>query len=202
MTIASHSAIINCGEVIDIKSTIKTKDMILIAMFTALITAGAFIRIPVPVCPFTLQFLFTTLAGIILGKNKGTAATALYVVLGLTGLPVFAGGGGLAYVLQPTFGYLIGFIAGTYITGFIAHNAKSNVKRILFGCFAGLAVVYALGMTYYYLISALYLHKPIGVGSLFLYCFVLAAPGDIALCVLSAGLSKRLMPVIHVKGRI
>ena len=75
-------------EVIDINNINKTKSMVLTAMFTALITAGAYIRIPVPICPFTLQFLFTTLAGIILGKNKGAAATALYVILGLAGLPV------------------------------------------------------------------------------------------------------------------
>lgn len=176
--------------------------MVLTAMFTALITAGAYIRIPVPVCPFTLQLLFTTLAGIILGKNKGAAATALYVILGLAGLPVFTGGGGIGYVLQPTFGYLIGFIAGSYITGCIAHSGKPDTKHILIGCFTGLAVVYALGMLYYYMISAVYLRDPIGIGALFLYCFVLAVPGDIALCLLSTTLAKRLMPVIYAKGTI
>ncbi|SHM60161.1 biotin transporter BioY [Ruminococcus flavefaciens] len=189
-------------EVIDINNANKTKNMVLTAMFTALITAGAYIRIPVPVCPFTLQFLFTTLAGIILGKNRGAAATALYVVLGLAGLPVFTGGGGIGYVLQPTFGYLIGFIAGSYITGAIAHSGKASAKRILMGCFAGLAVVYAMGMIYYYMISAVYMHEPIGLGTLFLYCFVLAVPGDIVLCILSAALAKRLMPVIHAKGTV
>lgn len=197
-----HSDIILSEGVIDIKNTNKTRGMVLTAMFTALITAGAYIRIPVPVCPFTLQFLFTTLAGIILGKNRGAAATALYVVLGLAGLPVFTGGGGLSYVLQPTFGYLIGFIAGSYITGAIARSEKSDTKRILIGCFSGLAVVYAFGMIYYYMISAVYLHDPIGIGALFLYCFVLAVPGDIALCILSAALAKRLMPMLREKGTV
>ena len=189
-------------EVIKINNANKTRSMAMTAMFTALITAGAYIRIPVPVCPFTLQFLFTTLAGLILGKNRGAAASALYVALGLAGLPVFTGGGGLAYVLQPTFGYLIGFIAGSYITGAIARSGKADTRRLLTGCFAGLAVVYALGMIYYYVISAVYLNEPVGIGALFLYCFVLAVPGDIALCILSAALAKRLMPVIHAKGTV
>ena len=103
---------------------------------------------------------------------------------------------------QPTFGYLIGFIAGSYITGAIAHSGKPDTKRILSGCLAGLAVVYALGMLYYYMISAVYLRDPIGIGALFLYCFVLAVPGDIALCLLSTALAKRLMPVIYAKGII
>lgn len=183
--------------VIVINNINKTKSMVLTAMFTALITAGAYIRIPIPVCPFTLQFLFTTLAGLMLGKKRGALATALYVMLGLAGLPVFTGGGGIGYVFQPTFGYLIGFIAGSYISGAIAHRKKPSSKRILIGCFAGLAVVYAFGMLYYYMISALYLHDPIGIGALFLYCFVLAVPGDIALCLLSAILVKHLMPVIR-----
>ena len=172
------------------------------ALFTALITAGAYIRIPIPVCPFTLQFLFTTLAGIFLGRNRGAAATALYVLLGLAGLPVFTGGGGLGYVFQPTFGYLIGFIAGSYLTGLIADYGRASGKRVLLACFAGLGVVYAFGMVYYYLISTFYLHNPIGIGALFLYCFLLAVPGDIALCILSATLAKRVVPVIHAKGAV
>ena len=185
-----------------ITNTNRINSMVMTALFTALITAGAYIRIPVPVCPFTLQFLFTTLAGIVLGRNKGAAAAALYVLVGLAGLPVFTGGGGIDYVFQPTFGYLIGFIAGSYLTGLIAHSSKPTTARLLVACFSGLAVVYALGMIYYYLISAFYLHDPIGIGALFLYCFVLAVPGDIALCILSAVLAKRLMPVLHKKGAV
>lgn len=185
-----------------INSINKTRYLVLTAMFTALITAGAYIRIPVPVCPFTLQFLFTTLAGLILGKNRGAAAAALYLALGLAGAPVFTGGGGLGYVLQPTFGYLIGFIAGAYLTGHIAHSGKPTAKRLLAACFAGLGAVYTMGMLYFSLIRDLYLHDPIGIWDLLLYCFVLAVPGDILLCILSAALAKRLLPIIHLKGQV
>ena len=113
-------------EVIMIRNKCKTQNMVITALFTALIAAGAYIRIPVPVCPFTLQFLFTTLAGLILGKNRGAAAVSLYVIIGLAGVPVFTGGGGIGYILQPTFGYLIGFIAGAYITGALSKNRKNS----------------------------------------------------------------------------
>ena len=66
-----------------------TRDLVLFALFTALIAIGAFIRIPVPFCPFTLQLLFTTLAGSILGGRRGAASVGVYVLLGLVGLPVF-----------------------------------------------------------------------------------------------------------------
>ena len=176
-----------------INNTVKTKDLVLTAMFTALITAGAYIRIPVPVCPFTLQFLFTTLAGIVLGKNKGAAATALYVVLGLAGLPVFTGGGGIEYVLQPTFGYLIGFAAGAWLTGKIIETSPDgSLARYVAACLAGLAVVYGCGMAYVYVINNFYLGTPLGLWPLILYCFLLAVPGDIVLCLLAAVLGRKI----------
>ena len=176
----------------------KTKDIILIAMFAALTAVGAYIKIPVPLCPFTLQFLFTTLAGIFLDSKKGAIAVSVYVLLGLAGLPVFTGGGGIGYVLQPTFGYLLGFIGGAFVTGEIVHSGEFTMKRLLIGCFSGLMIVYALGMAYYRAISRFYLGEPIGVWPLFLYCFLLAVPGDICLCILSAVLGKRLLPVIKL----
>ena len=97
--------------------SISIQSMILCGLFTALIATGSFIRIPVPVVPFTLQFFFTTLAGMFLGSRLGTASVLVYLALGLAGLPIFAQGGGPGYVLVPSFGYLIGFAAGTFLTG-------------------------------------------------------------------------------------
>ena len=124
----------------------KTKDLSFIALFAALIAAGAFIRVPIPVVPFTLQFLFTTLAGLLLGGRKGAVSVIVYIAIGLAGLPIFSEGGGIFYVFNPTFGYLIGFAAGAYVTGKITESAAApSLKRILVGCFAGLMIVYAFG---------------------------------------------------------
>ena len=87
----------------------KTKTLIYCSLFTALIAAGAFIKIPVPVVPFTLQYLFTMLAGLLLGSKRGTISVVAYMLLGLAGLPIFSEGGGLWYVFKPSFGYIIGF---------------------------------------------------------------------------------------------
>ena len=100
----------------------NAKNMALCGVFTALIAIGAFIRIPVPVVPFTLQYLFTMLAGLLLGAKLGAAAVALYVGMGLIGFPIFTQGGGFGYVFNPSFGYLVGFIVGAYATGKIAHT--------------------------------------------------------------------------------
>ncbi|MEA4853070.1 MAG: biotin transporter BioY [Christensenella sp.] len=102
------------------------------------------------VVPFTLQFLFTTLAGLLLGGKNGASSVAISIILGLIGLPIFSPGGGISYIFNPTFGYLLGFCAGAYLTGRIA-RAKPNLffKRLRAACFSGLLVVYMFGMVYY-----------------------------------------------------
>ncbi|MGN0641734.1 MAG: biotin transporter BioY [Huintestinicola sp.] len=180
----------------------KAKDIVYTALFTALIAAGAFIKIPVPVCPFTMQLFFTTLAGMFLGSKKGALSVLCYVLLGLAGVPIFASGGGLGYIFQPTFGYLLGFIAGTYVTGHIAGKTDSpSVKRLLAANLLGLVIVYAMGMVYYWLIMTFYVGTGIGLWTLFLYCFLLVVPGDLVLCVLAAVMGKRLIPIFK-KGLV
>lgn len=178
----------------------KIRFQVMTAQFAALIAVGAFIRIPIPLVPFTLQFLFTSLAGSLLGAKYGAIAVALYIGLGLAGLPIFSLGGGPGYIFYPTFGYLLGFCAGAYLTGRLVENySKVGFKKVVFANFMGLLVVYLFGMIYFYFISRFYIGNPIGFWSLLFYCFVLAVPGDIALCFFSAFLYGKLKPFVKNK---
>ncbi|MDE7046697.1 MAG: biotin transporter BioY [Lachnospiraceae bacterium] len=179
------------------KQKSKVKNMALCALFTALTAVGAFIRIPVPVVPFTLQFLFTMLAGLLLGGKLGAVSVGLYAFLGLAGLPIFAEGGGLWYFLKPSFGYIIGFVIGSYVTGKMTEKPEGlTMGRILAANFTGLAIVYGAGMVYYYVICNYVINTPIGLWPLFLYCFLLAVPGVICLCFVDAVLASSVKPVI------
>lgn len=100
------------------------RDIVLAALFAALTAVGAYIRIPFPVVPFTLQIFFVLLSGAILGSRRGCASQLLYLAMGLMGLPIFSGGGGVQYVLHPTFGFLLGFPIASWIVGTI-----SRVRR-------------------------------------------------------------------------
>lgn len=178
-------------------NSLKIKNMILCSLFVALIIVGTFIRIPIPVIPFTLQFLFTMLAGILLGAKLGTSSVCVYIIMGLIGIPVFAEGGGFAYIFKPSFGYIIGFAIATYVIGYIVHKKTApSFVHILIANFIGLFIVYLCGMLYYYLMSNFYLGTPIGLWPLFLYCFLLAVPGDIVLCIVGAKLGNMLIPII------
>lgn len=176
----------------------RTKNIILCALFTALITAGAFIKIPIPIVPITLQYLFTMLAGLLLGSKWGFISVSVYIILGLAGLPIFASGGGIGYIFQPSFGYIIGFAAGAFMTGKIAEKSGDpSYKRLLSANFAGLLIVYIFGMIYYYFMSNFYLNNPIGLWPLFLYCFIVTVPGDILLCIFGAVVGKRIIPILR-----
>lgn len=178
----------------------RVKALVLCSLFAALIAIGAFIKMPIPYMPFTLQFLFTSLAGILLGSKKGALAVGMYVLIGLIGLPIFTNGGGFTYIFQPTFGYLIGFILGTYITGWLVEKKKKpTYKDMVRACFIGLLVVYLIGMVYYYFIANNYMNAPIGVFSLILYCFILAVPGDFLLCFISSYIGKKVRPYMTWK---
>lgn len=175
----------------------KIQKIAMCSLFTALTAVGAFIKIPVPVIPFTLQFLFTMLAGLLLGGKLGALSVGAYALLGLVGLPVFAEGGGFWYVLKPSFGYILGFILASYVTGRLTERLEGlTLQRILAANFIGLAIVYGAGMVYYYIICNYVIGTPIGLWPLFLYCFLLAVPGDICLCFVAAFLTKRIRPVL------
>ena len=84
------------------------------------------------------------------------------------------------------------------MTGLIANRAPApTYPRLLAANFMGLVIVYACGMLYCYLISNFYLGRALGLWPLFLYCFILAVPGDILLCGLAAVAAKRLIPLVR-----
>ena len=176
----------------------RTHKMILVALFAALIAVGAFLRIPVPLVPFTMQTFFVALAGMLLGKKLGAASAALYVAIGLIGLPVFTQGGGIGYVLKPSFGYLIGFIVEAYLTGAIARKVeKPSFWRLTLAALAGSLALYVLGTTYFYFLSNYYLGNQVSVWTAMLYCFLVFVPGDIAKSVVAALIARRMLPVLQ-----
>ena len=147
------------------------------ALFAALTAAGAFIRIPTPWLAFTMQLLFVFLAGILLGPFYGALSQVVYILLGFAGLPIFAGGGGISYVLQPSFGFTIGFIAAAAVTGAISQGSRSILRNIL-ACIAGLLAAYLVGIPYMWVILNYYLKASYSIGALILAYMLPYLPFD------------------------
>ena len=166
----------------------KTKEMTLVALFAALTAAGAFIRIPLGVSTITLQLLITALAGVLLGARSGMLSQAVYVLLGLVGLPIFASGGGFQYVLNPTFGFLLGLIPTAYIIGLLTEKGASP-GRIAVACAAGFAVLYLVGVPYMGIVCNAYLGRGMTLWQILKSGMLIYLPGDclkIAVCALLA----------------
>ena len=180
-----------------------TKELVLISFFAALTAIGAFIRIPLPYVPFTLQYLFCAMGAIILGKKNGMIAQLVYVGIGLIGIPVFTKGGGPQYIFEPTFGYLIGFIVGAYIIGLIMYKIKKiNFVSVFISVTIGLIVIYAFGVIYLMFIENLYLGATMTIGQSILVGAVPFLPGDIFLSVIISIIAPNIIRKLNKSGII
>ena len=169
-----------------------------ISLFAALTAIGAFIKIPLPYVPFTLQVLFVFLAGSLLGSKRGMQSQLVYVGIGLAGLPVFTQGGGIGYFLQPTFGYLIGYIAGAFVVGWMIERiANPKTYHFIIANLAGLLVVYLIGVPYLYMALNIWMGIPSSWAHVWMIGFVYSIAGDIVISVIAGVLATRLYKVFH-----
>ena len=126
------------------------RNMLLTALFAALTAVGAFLRIPLGYSSFTLQVFFTCMAGVLLGPYWGAASQAIYVLLGLVGLPVFAGfSAGAGALLGVTGGYLIGFLASALVYWAVTAKLGTNPLVMAVAMVLGLVVCYAFGTVWF-----------------------------------------------------
>ena len=157
------------------------------AMAAAIICVVASLSIPVGAVPVTLATLAVMIAGALLGPGWGTAATAVYLIAGIAGLPIFAGfRGGAGVLAGPTGGYLAGYLALAAISGIRIKAAENGTKPLKAAiratlCTAGTAILYTLGTAWYCIVTGANEMTALAV------CVVPFLPGDaakIAVCVL------------------
>ena len=126
------------------------RTVILVALGTALLALSAKINLPLPYVPMTLQTLVVLMIGAAYGWRLGTATVIAYLAEGAIGLPVFAGPvGGLAPLLGPTAGYLAGFVAAAFITGWLSERGwDRSVPRLFVAMGLGHIVILAAGFAW------------------------------------------------------
>lgn len=166
----------------------RATDLALVAVMAALVAVCA-ITPPVPTgvgVPITLQTFGVLLAGLVLGARRGAAALGLYVLVGLVGMPVFAGGtGGPGVLAGPTVGYLVAFVPAAAVAGALGGLARRVRPRWRFavlagaGLVAGLLVVHPLGIAGLALRAGLPLHAAVAADAVFV-------PGDAVKAVVAA----------------
>lgn len=179
----------------------KVRNMCFVALMAAVLCVTAPLSVPIGPIPITLAAFFVYLSGAVLGGTKGTAAVALYVLIGIVGLPVFSGySGGLAKVVGVTGGFIVGYIPCAAIVGFCVDKLGDRTEVKIAGhgfswiypvsMLAGTAVLYALGTVWFVMQTGNTLNAALAA------CVFPFIPGDlikIALATITASaLRKRL----------
>lgn len=167
----------------------KTRDITRVGVFAALHVAAALVlRLGgEAVVPFSLVPFMAFLATFALGGKLGAMSLIIYTSLGLLGVPVFAKApfGGFVYLLQPTFGFVLGFIAAAWTTGYF--DIKST-RGAVAAVSVGVCTLYLVGLPYFYLMFRFYLGRPITLT----WAFNIAVLPYIGLDFIKAGLAVYL----------
>lgn len=130
-----------------IKTISVLKDLALVLGFAILTGLSSQLKIEIGLVPITMQTFVVLLSGILLGSKKGAASQIAYVFMGLSGFPWFARGGGTAYLLSPTFGYLLGFVFASFAVGFLIEKGWGRqIKTIILSLLIGEAAIYLSGI--------------------------------------------------------
>jgi len=173
-------------------SKINIRRMTLISLFAALTAVGAFISIPLYPVPLTLQTLFTLLAAMTLGSVMGASSQIIYVLLGIIGLPVFAGfKAGIGILFGPTGGFLFGFIISAYIIGKIIELKKEkNIFYYFLAGIIGTIIIYIIGVTQLSFVTGMGVKRAVVVG---MFPFL---PGDILKIIAASFIASKLKLII------
>ncbi len=178
------------------KTNVRT--MSLVAMMTVIICVCAWITVPLTV-PFTMQIVGVFAAVLILGGKRGTLSLLLYMLLGAVGLPVFSGfRGGLATIVGPTGGYMVGFFAISLLYALFEERVRGSVKATVAVLLAGLAVCYLFGTVWFCFVMN-------GDGGNYTFvsalavCVVPYILPDLAKLALALFVSDRVNRVLHIR---
>ena len=179
-----------------------TLNLTFTALFAAIICVGGFIRIPVGVIPIVLQNVLCILCGVLMGGFKSAFPAALFLLAGLTGLPVYSGGtGGIAVWLGPTGGFLPGYLLGALTAGLIAgkpsvtekKDAKTIIK-ISLAILTGMIVLYIPGVIRFSFWATA--GGKIPADKTLATCVIPFIPGDLIKTVIAVPLAIKLRPLL------
>lgn len=176
---------------------LTTKDIAYIALFTALIAICSWISIPTTI-PFTMQTfaIFVTVG--ILGTRRGTISIMIYILLGVIGVPVFAGFlAGLGVLIGNTGGYIIGFIFSAIVTGLIIQYLGNKPPIMLLAMILGLVVCYIFGTAWFMYFYA-QTSGTIGVMTALTWCVFPFVIPDVVKIVLAIVVVKRVAKIVKL----
>lgn len=129
------------------KALAMAKDIILVLSFSIITGLAAKLKIEIGAVPITMQTLAVLLSGALLGSKRGALSQLTYLSFGLAGLPWFDRGGGIQYMMSPTFGYIIGFVLAAFFVGSLAERGwDKSIKMAILAMLLGNIILYIPGL--------------------------------------------------------
>ena len=178
---------------------ITTRQIAAVAMGAALISVCSWLSVP-SVVPFTLQTFAVCLITALFGLRMGLLTVAVYLLMGAVGLPVFAGfKGGVASLLGPTGGYLVGFLFTALVVGLSVNRLGRRPLVLILSMALGIALCYAFGTVWFVLVYTR-TRGPIGVGAALSLCVFPYLIPDALKIALASFLTGRLYPLLKKGG--
>lgn len=176
------------------KNTLTPKKTIFCAFFAALTAICSQIAIPMIPVPINLAMFSVFIAGAILGPTFGALSQIIYVLLGAIGIPVFAGfSAGIGIIVGPTGGYIIGYVAAAWLTGFITQKFGIHKLKLITAMICGLILCYALGTIWFMFVTKTNL-----IGAL-MACVIPFLIGDSLKILIASLIVQRLISVSSLK---
>ena len=178
----------------------NTRKLTLTALLTTMLCISSFIQIPFYPVPITLQTLFVLLFGLTLPPKYCALGIASYIILGLMGLPVFAGGvGGLERIFSPSFGFIIAFLISSVTISFLRKKYTSNSLKTTFALsMLATIIIYLIGLPYMYFIINLYLKNPMNFMTALRVGMILFIPGDIVKAIIATVFCEKIKYISQI----
>lgn len=167
--------------------------LVMCALMAALTAVCSQIQIPLPMVPINLALFAVHLCGALLGAKYGSIAILVYVLLGLVGLPVFAGfTGGVGILFGKTGGYIIGYILDALVVGLLVTRWGYKFRKCCLAMAIGLFVCYLFGTLWFMALTGM------GLWLSLVYCVFPFLIGDALKIALAAYLTKRLKKALNI----
>jgi biotin transport system substrate-specific component len=181
--------------------TKKSSALVLSALFAALISAGCFIQIPLPSgVPVVIQDMMAMLSGLLLGPLYGGISAAIFILLGILGLPVFSGKAGLHVILQgPTGGFIAGYFVAAVLGGLVLEiflprekkiSAKKEFALIFFAAVLATVIVFFFGVMRFKIVTGSSVEKSLAL------CLLPFLPGNAIKLAVMIFVTKKFRPVV------
>ncbi len=140
--------------------------VLLVLAGTLLVALAARVTVPMVPVPMTLQTLAVSVIGLTYGARLAGVTLLTYLAQGALGLPVFAGGAGLAYMVGPTGGYLVGFVAMAWMTGWMVENGYGRgLVRLSIAALIPAMLLFVPGVLWLWMITPLGLAGAVTAGA-------------------------------------